>query len=221
LTASRIPPAPECFTASVRRRRLRLSFATATAALWLTFVGSAFAGGGVVLSNDTCIINIGFYDAHFTAYQPNAKGDTEFCEDLPVTGKTVFVLDYLHRSLKDVPVDFRIIRNVTGVGEFAREKDVNAIADLDAATVFYAPPMIKANGTLLVEHVFAERGEYIGIVTAGHPSNANTYTAVFPFEVGASGVPWGWLGVVVALILAGGFLFRMKHIGGANRSNSQ
>jgi hypothetical protein len=190
------------------------------AVLWLAAATSAAAGGGVVLSNDTCIINIGFYDAHFTAYQPNASGDTEFCEDLPGTGKTVFVLDYLHRSLKDVPVDFRIIRNVTGKGEFARESDINAIADLDAATVFYASPAVKSNGTLLVEHPFAERGEYVGIVTAGHPSNANTYTAVFPFRVGARPVPWGWLGLVVALSLAGGFLYRMKNIGGANRSSA-
>lgn len=189
--------------------------------LWLVLAGSARAGGGVVLSNDTCIINIGFYDAHFTAYQPDAKGDTEFCEDLPVAGKAVFVLDYLHRSLKDVPVDFRIIRNVTGKGEFARENDIDALGNLDAATVFYAPPAVKSNGTLLVEHVFAERGEYIGIVTAGHPSNSNIYTAVFPFKVGASGVPWGWLGFLVALLLAGGFLFRMKNIGGANRSSTE
>ena len=115
------------------------------AALVLLLACKALAGGGVLLRDDTCIISIGFYDAHFTAYQPEAKGDTEFCENLPAAGKTIFVLDYLHSSLKEVPVDFRIVRNVTGKGEFARQSDIEAIADLDAATVFYQPPIIKEN----------------------------------------------------------------------------
>jgi hypothetical protein len=94
--------------------------------LLLAWPCAALAGGGVVLSEDTCKIQIGFYEAHFTAYQPQASGDRQFCEDLPEVGETIFVLDYLHRSLSEVPVDFRIIRNVTGKGRFARLEDVEA-----------------------------------------------------------------------------------------------
>ncbi|MBT8131995.1 MAG: hypothetical protein KJO35_06985, partial [Gammaproteobacteria bacterium] len=81
---------------------------------WLLVGSTAVAGGGLVLRNDTCIMTIGFYEAHFTAYQPRSSGDTEHCENLPATGETIFIIDYLHRSMKEVPIDFRIIDNVTG-----------------------------------------------------------------------------------------------------------
>lgn len=185
----------------------------ALAAAALLCATLAQAGGGVVLKDDTCIITIGFYEAHFTAYQPATRGDTEFCEDLPDAADAVFVLDYLHRNLSDVPVDFRIIRNVTGKGEFAREPDVVALGDLDPYTVFYQPPVVRGNGTFLVEHAFAEAGEYIGIVTAGHPTSDKIYTSVFPFAVGATRLPWGWLAFAVALLAAGAWLTRMRGVG--------
>lgn len=180
--------------------------------------GVARAGGGVVLSNDTCIITIGFYEAHFTAYQPDSRGDTEFCEDLPDAATSIFVLDYLHSSLNEVPVDFRIIRNATGKREFARQGDVQALGELEPHTVFYQPPVVRANGTYQVELSFAEAGDYIGIVTAGHPTTDKIYTSVFPFAVGASSFPWGWLAFAVVLLLAILFLLNVKRIGGESRA---
>ena len=149
-------------------------------------VASALAGGGLVLKDDVCIIQIDFYSAHFTAYQPNTSGNTQFCRDLPDTGETIFVLDYLHQSLQEVPVDFRIIRDVTGLGRFVKLKHVEAIEDIEQHTVFYQSPTIRQDASLKIEYDFAEEGAYIGIVTAGHPSNDTIYTAVFPFEVGGS-----------------------------------
>ncbi len=144
----------------------------------------AVAGGGMVLEGDVCIIRIDFYSAHFTAYQPDSSGNTQFCQDLPDTGATIFVLDYLHQSLQEVPVDFRIIRNVTGQGSFVKLKHVEEIEDIEQHTVFYQPAVIQADASLIIEYDFKEKGSYIGIVSAGHPSNNNIYTAVFPFEVG-------------------------------------
>ncbi len=149
-------------------------------------VASALAGGGLVLKDDVCIIQIDFYSAHFTAYQPNTSGNTQFCRDLPNTGETIFVLDYLHQSLQEVPVDFRIIRDVTGLGRFVKLKHVEAIEDIEQHTVFYQSPTIRPDASLKIEYDFAEEGAYIGIVTAGHPSTDTIYTAVFPFEVGGS-----------------------------------
>lgn len=146
----------------------------------------ALAGGGVILQDDVCIIKIGFYEAHFTAYQPETSGNQQFCEDLPDTGATIFVLDYLHDSMKEVPIDFRIIRDVTELGRFVRAEDVAALGDLADHTVFYQPPIIETDASLTVEPLLSEKGKYIGIVIAGHPTNDNTYTAVFPFEVGAT-----------------------------------
>lgn len=147
---------------------------------------STLAGGGLVLEGDVCIIRIDFYSAHFTAYQPDTSGNEQFCRDLPETGATIFVLDYLHQSLKEVPVDFRIIRDITGLGRFVKLKHVEEIEDIEQHTVFYQPPVIRPDASFKIEYDFTEKGEYIGIVSAGHPSNDTIYTAVFPFEVGGS-----------------------------------
>lgn len=167
----------------------------------------ARAGGGVMLKNDTCIITIGFYEAHFTAYQPDSRGDEEFCEDLPDTGEAVFVLDYLHDSLDEVPVDFRIIDNATGLGRFAQPSDVEALGDLESHTVFYRQPTVEADASYQVSHVFEQPGEYIGIVTAGHPTKDKTYTAIFPFAVALPGFPYGWLAAGLAVLMAAGLAF--------------
>ncbi|MCH7834425.1 MAG: hypothetical protein IH911_05030 [Proteobacteria bacterium] len=153
---------------------------------------SAIAGGGVVLQDDVCKIKIGFYEAHFTAFQPETSGNRQFCEDLPDVGPTIFVLDYLHDSMKEVPIDFRIIRDVTGLGQFVRLGDVQAIADIDAHTVYYHPPTIETDASLVVEPTLAEEGAYIGIVTAGHPTTDEIYSAVFPFEVGRTILDFIW-----------------------------
>jgi hypothetical protein len=144
-----------------------------------------FAGGGVILQDDVCKIKIGFYEAHFTAYQPETSGNQQFCEDLPDIGETIFVLDYLHDSMKEVPIDFRIIRDVTDLGQFVRPEDIAALGDLTELTIYYQPPTIETDASLAVESLLPAEGNYIGIVTAGHPTNDNLYTAVFPFEVGA------------------------------------
>ena len=162
----------------------------------------AVAGGGMVLEGDVCIISIDFYSAHFTAYQPDSSGNTQFCQDLPDTGVTIFVLDYLHRSLKEVPVDFRIIREVTGQGEFVKLKHVEEIEDIEQHTVFYQPGVIAADASLQIEYDFKEKGSYIGIVSAGHPSNNNIYTAVFPFEVGRTRLVYWPLLVLIPAIFA-------------------
>ena len=97
-------------------------YARASTALSLLFAGAVFGHGGVVMEEDLCVINIGFYRAHFTVYQPQTSANEEFCEDLPDAGETIFVLDYLHDSMKRVPVDFRIIKeNKTVAGSIVPE----------------------------------------------------------------------------------------------------
>jgi len=80
--------------------------------------------GGVVEEEDACVIRFSYLKAHFTVYQPRTSGREEYCEDLPDAAESVFVLEYLHDQLATVPIDFRIVRNVTGKGRFARLKDI-------------------------------------------------------------------------------------------------
>jgi len=170
-------------------------------------ITSLVAGGGLVLEGDVCIIKIDFYSAHFTAYQPDTSGNTQFCSKLPDTGETIFVLDYLHQSLKEVPVSFRIIRDVTGLGRFVKLKHVEAIENIEQQTVFFQAPVIRANASFKIEYDFIEEGAYIGIVTAGHPSKDTIYTAVFPFEVGGPGFTYL---VPLILLLAGAAVFMVR-----------
>jgi hypothetical protein len=165
------------------------------------------AGGGLVLEDDVCIIRIDFYSAHFTAYQPDTSGNTQFCRNLPDTGETIFVLDYLHQSLQEVPVSFRIIKDVTGQGRFVKLKHVEAIGDIEQHTVFYQPPIVRPDASFKIEYDFVEEGAYIGIVTAGHPSKDTIYTAVFPFEVGGSNFTWL---AALFLLLAGATFFVVR-----------
>ena len=159
----------------------------------------AWAHGSIVAEQDVCVIEIGFFRAHFTVYQPETRGSKEYCEDLPDTGKTVFILNYLHESLKNMPVDFRIIKDVTNLDRYAKWDDVTRIEDIDSATVFYQPPITESNAVFKIDHTFAEPGNYIGIVTTRHPTKNKTYNAVFPFEVGGGG--WSYMWAIGALIL--------------------
>jgi hypothetical protein len=109
-------------------------------------------------------------------------------------------MEYLHDELRQVPVDFRIIRNVTGKGRFARWEDVAAIDDLDSVTVMYRAATIEPD-VFTVLYDFAEEGDYIGVVTAIPDTGERLHIAVFPFEVGYTGFGyWPWLVAVLLLV---------------------
>ncbi|MCZ6855969.1 MAG: hypothetical protein O7G86_18795 [Gammaproteobacteria bacterium] len=163
------------------------------------------AHGGVVFEEDVCVLNIGFLQAHFTGYQPNSRGSEEFCEDLPDVGNSVFVIDYLHDFLKEMPVDFRIVTDSQNLGMYARWSDIQALPNIERDTVFYHPPRKWLDGVLNVSHDFQESGGYIGIITARHPTEEKLYNAVFFFEVGGTG--YGYLPLFVGFAVFAQLLY--------------
>lgn len=158
------------------------------------------AHGGVVADEDLCIIEIGVFRAHFTIYQPRTRASQEFCEDVPDVSEAVFVLDYLHASLSEVPVDFRIIKDVNQRTTYAAWEDVQAIDDLDAVTVFHEPARVYPGASMSVQHQFEEKGWYIGVVTTRHPTLDRRYQAVFGFHVGRRSL--GYWPLMILIILA-------------------
>lgn len=148
---------------------------------------NASAHGGVVEEGDLCVIKVNYLRAHFKIYQPRVAGHEQYCEDLPVAAESVFVMEYQHDSLSDMPIDFRIIRDVTGKGRFARIEDINGIADIESATVFYRPPAVEPD-VYTINYEFTEEGDFIGVVSAKHQETGKVYAAVFPFEVGFTGL---------------------------------
>lgn len=158
------------------------------------------AHGSVVEEGDGCLIRFGFYSAHFTIFQPASRQHQEFCEDIPEVSESVFVMEYLHNSLREVPVDFRIIRDNHKRGRFVKWADIVALGDLQEDTVFYQPPLLQVDGVFSVLYSFTAPGDYIGIVTAPHPTEELVYHAVFPFRVG--GVNWfSWPLIISLLVL--------------------
>ncbi len=165
----------------------------------LLFGETIYAHGGVVEEDDLCIIKVSYLRAHFKIYQPLVSGHEQFCEDIPAASESVFVMEYQHDALATMPVDFRIIRDVTGKGRFARIEDVEQIGDLNAATVYYRAPTIEPD-VYSVIHAFEEEGAFIGIVSVRHPESGRSFAAVFPFEVGFTGAGY-WPYIVGLLIL--------------------
>jgi len=166
----------------------------------------ARAHGSVTPDADLCIIRIGYYRAHFKIYLPQSRGHSEYCEDIPGTGTATFVMEYEHSGLGDVPIDFRVIRNVTGKGVFTILEDVEKIGDLDDVTLFHYPATIQPD-VFTYLFPFNEQGKFIGIVTVQQAETGEIYTAVFPFEVGFAGVPvWIWF-IFGAVILQLNFLW--------------
>jgi hypothetical protein len=179
-------------------------FSRPYAVLALTLLGItpalSMAHGSVTPEDDVCIIRIGYYKAHFKMYVPRSDGHQEYCEDIPRTGETVFVMEYEHSGLGVVPIDFRVIRNVTGNGVFTNLEDVEQIEDLDSITVVHHTAAVQPDVFTIV-HDFEEQGEFVGIVTVRNPDSGKLYTAVFPFEVGFTGVPWWIWFVLIAVLL--------------------
>jgi hypothetical protein len=165
---------------------------------WALQAPALLAHGSITAEGDLCIIRIGFYTAHFKVFQPQTSRDREYCEDLPDTGESIFVMDYVHKGLAEVPIEFRIIRDATGLGRFARLADVLALGDLQPLTVFYQPPLLEP-GVFTVLHEFTDQDAYIGIVSVRHPETGELYQAVFPFTVGFQG--WGLTPLFAALVV--------------------
>ncbi len=145
--------------------------------LWLlaavfTAEGAA-AHGGLSMEKDYCKLRVGPYIMHFTGYQPGDGYRKEFCEDIPSTGATIVILDFIDDALRDLPVSVRIIRD-TGSGHEH---------DLDSVTVYHVPPKIYPKGTFAFEHLFQEPGNYVGLVAVGE--GIQQAVGMFPFSVGA------------------------------------
>lgn len=157
-----------------------------------------FAHGGVVEEDDICVIKVNYLRAHFKIYQPRVTGHEQFCEDLPAASESVFVMEYMHDALQAMPIEFRIIRNATGKGRFARMEHVAAIEDLEAETVYFQSAVVEPD-VYTIAHTFREEGDFIGIVSARNPDTGEVYAAVFPFEVGFTG--WGYWPLLIGLLV--------------------
>jgi hypothetical protein len=134
----------------------------------------AQAHGGLALAEDMCRLTVGPYNMHFTGYQPDNTRNKEFCEDIPATGRTVVVLDYMEDALRPLPTEVRVIR------------DTGSEQDLQAITVLHLPPKVYPNGTVNFEYNFDKPGRFVGLVIVG---DKQEHVSRFPFSVGETKIP--------------------------------
>lgn len=148
---------------------LQLMVGCAILASGVLFSTQAQAHGGVSMAEDMCKLTVGPYIMHFTGYQPESTQEKVFCEDIPGTGKTVVVLDYIQQELRTLPAEVRII------------KDTGSEDNLDAITILHLPAKVYPNGSIDFTYTFEQPGKFVGMVSVG---DSPKHVSRFPFSVG-------------------------------------
>ena len=145
------------------------------------------------LDKNFCILKLGPYGMHLTEYQPDTSAGRELCGDVPSTGRTVLVLDYIEGELRSLPVEVRVI------------KDTGSEQDLQAITVVHLPAKVYPGGFINFEYNFNQPGKFIGVVTVG---GTEEHVARFPISVGESGVVSHFMHYIMVIVplaaIAGG-----------------
>ena len=176
-------------------------------AIGVSFSTQAQAHGGLALAEDMCRLTIGPYNMHFTGYQPDNSRNKEFCEDIPETGRTVVVLDYMEDALRPLTTEIRVIR------------DTGSEQDLQAITVLHLPPKVYPAGSINFEYSFDKPGKFIGLVTVGDKQDL---VSRFPFSVGETKIPMppGYFMIAFAGIAVVGVVMFFLLRGRGNTSDS-
>jgi len=148
----------------------------------------AWAHGGASVDTDQCRVQIGPHLVHFTAYQPQLTGTTEYCNSIPELGQSTIVFDYEGKALRNMTVEFEITKEPEGT------------------RVFYAPPSTHSNGTFNSNINFTDAGKYrvhITLVNEGQKVDEHIALSV---GSGQTGVPTSTIVVVMTLLVAGGYI---------------
>jgi len=191
-------------------RHLRVSIVSLILLIAGTYSALVAAHGGVSIEKDLCVLQLGPYRMHFTGYQPAQSGAQEFCEDIPLIGRSIIVLDAVDDALRDMPIEVRILRDEHGLGNRAKVPDLGDQAAIAHATLAQLAPNRYPAGSLTLQYDFAAAGRYIGYVKT-QPKVGAEIVAVFPFAVGATPYRyWVYGGIVVGAIILAALLFSFR-----------
>jgi hypothetical protein len=174
------------------RRKMIIRYLVAATLATAAMVTEASAHGGVSLEGGQCIMKIGPYTMNFTGYQPQKSRET-FCDDIPDVGPTIIVLDAQQDDLRDMNLEIRVLKDVG-------QKDDNE--NVEANTEYFIAAKKYRTGTLNFEHIFPQKGKFIGLVKAKSDDGAREYVSRFPFAVGETGDR----DILVAVVLGGAAL---------------
>jgi hypothetical protein len=149
--------------------------------LLLSVSGQLWAHGGVVSMGNQCKLLVGPYTINFSGYQPQKGRSEQFCDDLPVVGESIIVLDFVEEKLRDMTVNFRVIK--VDAAPLGTEEDgkVNE-AELAQTPSFEIPAKHYSNGTMIIKQNFTEKGHFVGYVIV--EDDDEKFISRFPFSVG-------------------------------------
>jgi hypothetical protein len=86
--------------------------------------GATAAHEGADLEVDPCVRWVGESAIHLSSYQPQYELRSQYCTDIPQTGKTFLVVDLVDPALRSVPVGMRIVK-----GGGSNEAEAQTVAD--------------------------------------------------------------------------------------------
>ena len=169
------------------------------------------AGPEAMVMGNMCMVMFGYDMIHITATQPD-KSRSEYCSEIPSTGKTVMVFDIENTKYRDYPLELRIIKDPL--------RPISADEDLGPITELHFPAKAYTRGTFNFEHDFKEAGHYIGLVTITR-EDGRKETSDFRFTVGET--LWGWVPQIAGAILIAGMVaayWHHTHPGGKKKKES-
>ena len=154
-----------------------------------------WAHGGASVDTDQCRIFVGPHLVHFTAYQPQLSGTTEFCGDIPELGPTTLVFDYEGKALRDMSVEMEVNKEPEG------------------SRVAYLAPSTHPTGTFNTTINFNEPSKYLAHVTL--VNEGERIDAHIPFKVGTSktGLSSNTIIVILVVLVTGLYLFYLSSPG--------
>jgi hypothetical protein len=155
--------------------------------------GPARADGGAgpeaMMMGNMCMVMFGYDMIHITSYLPGMSR-SEYCEEIPATGKVIMVFDIETVRFRDLPIEIRIIRDPL--------TPVTADTKLDPLTEVHFPATRYRTGTFSFEHDYKNNGHYIGLVTLTK-ENGEQETQMFKFSVGET--LWQWVPYILGAVL--------------------
>lgn len=138
--------------------------------------------------NDMCRREIGASLLHITLYQTQFDPVTEYCEEVPGTGKALLVVDVTPGELRKVPFGLEVIAtNTSGQSQ----------------TVLSVPPKVYERGVLNTEIVFQKETTYVAQVMLEREKGKEPQLLAFPIQVAA----WYKAMIMPALLVAGLLVF--------------
>jgi len=152
-----------------------------------------WAHGGASVEADKCRINVGPHLVHFTAYQPQLTGTTEYCNSIPELGNVVIVFDYEGKALRNMSVEFEVTKEPEGT------------------RIFYKEPGNAPTGTINTAINFTIPGDYLAHVTL--VNEGQKVDAHVPFSVGSakSEVSSSTILVVLVVLAAAAYILYLSN----------